>query len=66
MTGKSFIKLVTHKRIPLSCIALRLDCKLQTLRALEKQEKVPRAYIVKFINAFQNSLSEKELYTLTH
>lgn len=66
MTGKNFIKLVTHKRIPLSCIALKLNCKLQTLRALEKQEKVPYAYIVKFIHAFKSSLSEKEVYALKH
>lgn len=66
MTGKEFLKLVTHKRIPLSCIAVRLNCKLATLKALNNVENMPKAYIIKFISAFQESLSENDLYALTH
>lgn len=66
MTGKEFLKLVTHKRIPLSCIAARINCKLATLKALERVEKVPKAYVIKFISAFQDSLSEQDMVLLTH
>ncbi len=65
MTGREFLKLVTHKGIPLSCIAVRLNCKLATLRAIEFMESVPRPYIIKFIAAFQDSLSDSELELLT-
>lgn len=65
MTGKEFLKLVTHRGIPLSCIAGRLNCKLATLRAMEFMETVPKPYVVKFISAFQDSLSEKDMMLLT-
>jgi len=66
MTGQEFLKLVTHKRIPLSCIAVRMNCKLTTLKALSQVESMPKAYVIKFISAFQDSLSESDLYALTH
>mgnify|MGYP001124112759 CR=1 FL=1 len=65
MTGREFLKLVTHRGIPLSCIAGRLNCKLATLRAFEFMESVPKPYIIKFISAFQDSLSEQDMQLLT-
>ncbi len=65
MTGKEFIKLVAHKRIPLSCIAQRLNCKLKTLKNFEQVEKIPPAYISKFIAAFKDSLSEVDKKALS-
>lgn len=65
MTGKEFLKLVTHRGIPLSCIAVRLNCKLATLRAMSFMETMPKPYIIKFIYAFQDSLSEQDMKLLT-
>jgi hypothetical protein len=65
MTGKDFLKLVTHRGIPLSCIASRLNCKLTTLKAMAYMETVPKPYIIKFISAFQDSLSEQDMQLLT-
>lgn len=66
MTGKQFVKLVTHKRIPLSCIAVRINCNLATLKALEKLDQVPAPYLVKFMCAFQDSLSASDIELLSH
>ncbi|GLR70055.1 hypothetical protein [Agaribacter marinus] len=65
MTGREFIKFIGKRGIPLSCIATRLNCKLATLRALEKVEAVPKHYVTMFVSAFQDSLSEQDLRVLT-
>ena len=65
MTGKEFLKLVARRGIPLSCIAGRLNCKLATIRAFELMESVPKPYVIKFISAFQDSLSPQDLDLLT-
>ena len=66
MTGKAFLKMVTHKGIPLSCIAVRLNCKLATIKAIGFMETVPKPYIVKFISAFRDSLTDHDVQALTN
>jgi len=65
MTGRAFIRLIAKRGIPLSCIANKLDCKLSTLKAIEKMETVPRYYSLKFINAFKDSLTLSDMELLT-
>ncbi|MDT0594243.1 hypothetical protein [Glaciecola petra] len=65
MTGKEFLRLVARRGIPLSCIASRLNCKLATIRAFELMDTIPKPYVIKFISAFQDSLSPQDLDLLT-
>ncbi|MBT1449648.1 hypothetical protein KJ365_02050 [Glaciecola sp. XM2] len=60
MTGKAFIRFLAKRGIPLSCIATKLNCKLDTLRSLERVEHVPQHYVASFIYIYQDSLSEQD------
>jgi hypothetical protein len=64
MTGRAFIRLITKRGIPLSCIAIRLNCKLKTLKAIERMEQVPRHYISTFVNAFKECLTDSDVQLL--
>ena len=65
MTGREFLRFLARRGIPLSCIAVKINCKLATLKAIEFMDTVPKPYIVKFIAAFRDSLSESDLALLT-
>ncbi|MFC3121718.1 hypothetical protein [Agaribacter flavus] len=60
MTGKEFIKFLSKRGIPLSCIASKLGCKLANLRAIEKMDAVPKFYLEGFFANFKDSLSKKD------
>ncbi|MGQ8363686.1 hypothetical protein [Glaciecola sp. 1036] len=64
MTGREFIRFISNHGIPLSCIADKLNCKLSTLKSLEKMEKIPQYYIKRFIRAFDHLLNDNEIARL--
>lgn len=64
MTGRAFVRLITKRGIPLSCIAAKLNCRLTTLKALERLERVPRHYVLHFVNAFRDSLTDSDMQLL--
>lgn len=64
MTGRAFIRLVTKRGIPLSCIANKLNCRLEALKAIEKMETVPRHYAISIVNAFKDSLTPSDMKLL--
>lgn len=66
MTGRAFIRLIAKRGIPLSCIATKLNCKLATLRSIERMESVPKHYVLRFADAFKESLTDKDLQLLTY
>ncbi|WP_395343230.1 hypothetical protein PN836_002935 [Ningiella sp. W23] len=65
MTGRAFIRLISKRGIPLSCIANRLNCQLKTLRALEQSDKVPSHYVNGFKRAFKESLTLADIQLLS-
>ncbi len=65
MTGRAFIRLIAKRGIPLSCIAAKLNCKLATLRAIEKMEQVPKHYANRFVTAFKGSLTASDMELLS-
>ena len=64
MTGRAFFRFISKRGIPLSCIATKLNCKLATLKQLEKVDVVPTYYIQQFLAAFKPVLNERELEQL--
>jgi len=64
MTGRVFIRLITKRGIPLSCIADKLNYQLSTLRKIEKMEQVPKHILFRFVNAFKDSLEPTDIEML--
>lgn len=65
MTGKQFLKFIGKRGIPLSCIAAKLGCKLETLRDLCNKETMPMYYIKRFIAEFKDRLTRDDIALLT-